>query len=446
MSRKILSSLSTRTRRPTLLSVLIIGAGFYAGIPLFASQTGTVCDPMHYGAKADGATKDTSALQEAIDTCAASGGGTVRLASGTFLTGPITLRSHIKLEIAPGAILLGSQDKTDYPEMQELREAAVEPLIHATGAEDITISGGGTIDGAGRPWWEMVWAGKANHKMVAAKRPRLLVLDHCKHVLIDGMTIQNSASWQVVPYYSEDITIRNGKILAPANSPNTDGVDPFSSQHVTISHMLIDVGDDNVAIKSGQPGSPGPDDPSTDITITDCTFLHGHGMSIGSEIAGGVQHVRAAHITFKGTVNGVRVKSNRDRGNDIGDLDFRDLTMENVQTPILVSEYYPKIPEHDVAQPVTRLTPHFHDISITNLHATGAKTAGVIIGLPESPINSITLTNVDISAQTGMTISNATVTTNNLTVRPETGLPFILLESAKIVGSGTSPTQSTQPK
>jgi len=390
---------------------------------------------MHYGAKADGKTKDTKALQQAIDTCASRGGGTVRLRSGTFLTGPVTLRSHITLQIDPGATLLGSQDKGDYPEAQELREASVQPLIQAIDAEDVSITGGGTIDGAGLPWWQMVWASKAEHKIVAAKRPRLLVLDHCKHILIEGVTIQNSASWQVVPYYSDDVTIRNGKILAPANSPNTDGIDPFSSHHVTISHMLIDVGDDNVAIKSGQPGSTGPDGPSTDITITDCTFLHGHGMSIGSEVSGGVQRVRASRITFKDTANGVRVKSNRDRGNNIGDLDFRDLTMVNVQTPVLITEYYPKIPEHDAAQPVTRLTPRFHDISITNLHATGSKTAGVIVGLPESPITSITLTSVEISAQTGLTIANATVTAHNFTVRPATGPPFIMLENAKIVGA-----------
>jgi polygalacturonase len=405
-----------------------------------------VCDPMRHGAKADGRSKDTKAIQQAIDACAAEGGGTVRLALGTFLTGPITLRSHITLQIDPGATLLGSQDKADYPEALELRETSVRPLVQAISAEDITITGGGTIDGAGQPWWQMVWAARAEHRVVAAERPRLLVLDHCKHVVIDGVTIQNSASWQVVPYYSDDVTIRNGKILAPANSPNTDGIDPFSSHHVTISHMLIDVGDDNVAIKSGQPGSLGPDDPSTDIAITDCTFLHGHGMSIGSEIAGGVQRVHAARITFKDTANGVRVKSNRDRGNDIGDLDFRDLTMDGVQTPILVSEYYPRIPEHDTSQAITRLTPHFHDISITNLHATGAKTAGVIVGLPESPINSITLTNVDISAQTGMTISNATVTAHDLIVRPATGQPFTLLDNARIIGADAAVPQSTPLK
>jgi polygalacturonase len=396
------------------------------------ARAANVCDAKSYGAKADGKTKDTQALQSAIDACEAKGGGIVRLSSGTFLTGPITLKSHITLEVNQDATLLGSQDAADYPEAEELREASVEPLIGAKDAEDLTIRGGGTIDGAGQRWWAAVYAHKKSD-FVAAKRPRLILLDHCKHVVIDGVTIQNSASWQVVPYYSDDVTIRNGKILAPARSPNTDGIDPFSSHHVTISHMLIDDGDDNVAIKSGQPGSPGPDDPSTDIRVTDCTFLHGHGMSIGSEISGGVQNVFVARVHFQNTANGVRIKSNRDRGGDIGNITFRDLTMENVGTPILATEYYPKIPQHDSAQPMTRLTPHFHDIRITNLTATGAKEAGVIVGLPESPITTITLTNVHVSAQKGMTISDATVTAHDFTVTAGEGDPFTMLENAKIV-------------
>jgi polygalacturonase len=296
----------------------------------------------------------------------------------------------------------------------------------------IVIDGGGIIDGAGQPWWDDVYSHKHTANFVAAMRPRLIVLDHCKHVLIEDVTVQNSASWQIVPYYSDDVTIRNGKVLAPAHSPNTDGIDPFSSSHVTISHMTIDVGDDNIAIKSGQPGSAGPDDPSSDITITGCTFLHGHGMSIGSEIAGGVRNVSAARIHFKDTASGVRIKSNRDRGGDIGNFDFRDLTMEDVGTPILITEYYPKIPDHDAAEPITRLTPHFHDIRITNLTATGAKQAGIVIGLPESPIATITLTNVHIAAQKGMTISDATVTAHDFTVTAAAGESFTLLEHAKI--------------
>jgi polygalacturonase len=331
-----------------------------------------------------------------------------------------------------GATLLGSQERADYPEVQELRERALQPLVSAANAEHIAIRGGGTIDGNGKPWWDAVYAHRAGSNFVAAMRPRLILFDHCKHILIDGMTIQNSASWQVVPYYTDDFTIRNGKILAPARSPNTDGIDPFSSSHVTISHMTIDVGDDNVAIKSGQPGSPGPDAPSTDITITDCTFLHGHGMSMGSEIAGGVGRVRARRIHFKDTASGVRIKSNRDRGGDIGNFDFRDLTMEDVAQPIQITEYYPRIPQHDTAQPVTRLTPRFHDIRIRNLKATGAKEAGIVIGLPESPITTITLDHVQIAAQKGITVSDATVTAHDVSITAASGDAFILLENARI--------------
>jgi len=139
-----------------------------------------------------------------------------------------------------------------------------------------------------------------------------------------------------------------------------------------------------------------------------------------------------ARVQFKGTDNGVRIKSNRDRGGDIGNFDFRDLTMQDVGTPILITEYYPRIPDHDSAQPVGRLTPHFHDISITNLTATGAKTAGFVIGLPESPITSVTLTNVHITAEKGMTISNATVSRQAFEVKVASGAPFIMLEHAKL--------------
>jgi polygalacturonase len=421
-------------RRACSLAVLVSFVSLFATsilnvTPAFAER---VCNVAAYGAKGDGIAKDTRAIQSAIDDCAAKGGGIVRLASGTFLTGPVVLKSKITLEVDSGVTLLGSQDHADYPVTTELRERALQPLVSASNADHITIRGGGTIDGNGKPWWDAVYAHRAGQNFVAAMRPRLILFDHCRHVLIENVTIQNSPSWQVVPYYSDYVTIRDSKILAPARSPNTDGIDPFSSHHVTISHMTIDVGDDNVAIKSGQPGSPGPDSPSTDITITDCTFLHGHGMSMGSEIAGGVQRVRADRVHFDGTASGVRIKSNRDRGGDIGNFHFSNLTMEHVGTPILITEYYPRIPKHDAAQPITRLTPRFHDIHIRNLTATGAKEAGIVIGLPESPITTIFLDNVQISAQKGMTISDATITAHNLTVTAAEGEPVILLENAKL--------------
>ncbi len=427
-----ISSFNRVFRVPLPIVLLVLASLFSAAPTAFASTGGRICDPMTYGAKADGTTKDTGALQHAIDECSAQGGGTVRLSAGTFLTAPLTLKSHVTLDIAPGATLLGSQDRRDYPPVEEFREQALQPLISATNSEDITITGGGAIDGAGEVWWKEMWEARREHRHTDLLRPRLVVFDHCRHIRIHNVTIRNSPMWQVVLYYSDDVAIDNARILAPRNAPNTDGIDPFSSHHVTISHVTIDTGDDDIAIKSGQPGSPGGDEPSTDISITDSTFLHGHGMSIGSEVAGGVHNVRVARIHFKDTDNGIRVKSNRDRGNDISDLHFRDITMKDVKTPILISEYYPKIPANDEKQPVTRLTPHFHDISIKNLTAVGAKTAGFIVGLPESPVTSLTLTNVHISARKGMTISNATVTAHDFTVQAMQGDPLTMMANAKI--------------
>ena len=385
-----------------------------AAVALFATSVSAqkLCNVRHYGAKGDGVTKDTAAIQRAIDECA-EGGGTVVLDGGSvFVSAPLTLHSHMTLSIAAGTTLAGSVDHVDYPDKEEFKDRGKQALLTATNAEDITIRGEGTIDGRGESWWPAP----------AEPRPRLIVFDHSRHIAMEGVTVENSPMWQIVPYYSDDLSFKNMKILAPQHSHNTDGIDPFSSTHVVIEHVLIDTGDDNVAIKSGQPGSPGPDAPSRDITITDCTFLHGHGLSIGSEIAGGVDNVHAERIHFKGTDQGVRIKSNRDRGNaDIAHFSFRDITMDDVKTPILISEFYPKIPETITEEPMTRLTPQFNDIVIENLTATGAKQAAIVVGLPESPIRSLRLTNVHISAETGAVIQYADVTAKGFAVQAMRG-------------------------
>lgn len=422
-------TIATFPRRKSLALCIIAGAALACSSATAHAER--VCNVQAYGAKPDGTTMDTHAIQSAINSCAAKGGGIVRLSGGTFLTGPIMLKSHITLDVEKGATLLGTQKFSDYKPAEELRQPAVQPLIGAKDAVDITIRGGGTINGAGQPWWKAVYSHNraifpANH------RPRLILLDHCRHVLIENVTIENSPSWQVVPYYCTDVTIRDSRILAPARSPNTDGIDPFSSHHVTITHMLIDDGDDDVAIKSGQPGSTG-NSPSTYIRVTDSVFRHGHGMSIGSEVAGGVQHVYVSNVKFDGTENGIRIKSNRDRGGNIGDFVYRDLTMKNVQTPILITEYYPKIPKHAVKKPITQLTPRFHNITIQNVTATGARSAGIIIGLPESPIHKLKISNVHIHAQRALTISFARVHAHNFTVTTASGKPFRLLQDAKII-------------
>jgi polygalacturonase len=421
-----------RPRIWTAVRVLLLGTLVWGTLLQVCAAETQTCDPRAFGAKADGTTKDTKAIQAAIDACAEKGGGIVQLAGGTFLTAPIVLKSEITMRIEAGATMLGSPDKEDYPERTEFRAPGRQSLIRAENAANLAIEGGGTIDGNGAAWWTRAQQVKNTKAAELFIRPRLVVFDHCRHILLEGVTFQNSPMWHIVPYYSQDVTIRNVKIKAPGDSPNTDGIDPFSSSQVVIDHVLVDVGDDNIAIKSGQPGSPGPDDPSSGIIITDSTFLHGHGLSIGSELAGGVHDVKAERIQFKGTAAGVRIKSNRDRGNNVGNLEYSDLKMQDVGRAILITEYYPKIPRDDNARPVTRLTPHFHDISISNLNASGGNSAGALAGLPESPLTGIRLKNVHIAAVTGLEISNARVLGEKLVVLPKVGPPVSFGQNGKL--------------
>ena len=368
------------------------------------------CDPLHYGAKADGSTKDTKAIQAAIDDCAAKGGGTVALTKGIYVSAPIILKSKITLNLAAGAVLLGSPDHGDYPQTTVFNAPGRQSLISSLYAHDIAITGKGVIDGNGASWWRDAKGERPSGVMgEIVFRPRLIVLDHSRHIRITGVTVQNSPSWQIIPYYCDDVTIQSVKILAPADSPNTDAIDPFSSRHVVIDHVTADVGDDNVAIKSGKINSPGPDDPARDITITDCIFLHGHGLSIGSELAGGAQNIRAERIRFKDTDQGIRIKSNRDRGHDVSHMVFKDIEMDGVGTGILISEYYPAVepPADNRPQPIGRLTPFFHDFRFENVTVKNSKVAAVIYGLPESPVKNLVMKNVRLQGAKGMTISDA---------------------------------------
>ncbi len=417
---------------------LVMTVAGMAGVMLGAQSAmaaGKVCNVKKYGAKGDGTTKDTAAVQKAVDDCTAGkGGGTVEVPEGTFVIAPISLKSNMTLHLAKGATLLGSPDIPDYPKATFARHATVMPLLGSVNAENITINGEGTIDGNGHVWWDYV-KGVKDAGVLGNDRPRPMgvVFDHSKHIHMEGVTVQNSGFWQIVPYYADDVTFRNMRILAP-RSPNTDAIDPFSSSNIVIDHVFSSVGDDNVAIKSGEINSPGPDNPSKNITITDCTFENGHGLSIGSEIAGGVQNVHAERIHFKGTDQGIRIKAARDRGNDVSNISYKDITMEDVKTAILITEYYPQQPPAGEVPsvPVGRLTPKFHNITIENVTAKNSGSAGYIVGLPESPVTDLTLKNVHLEGKTGFSIAYANITTDDFTVKAETGDAIKVAPTAKV--------------
>ncbi len=416
--------------------IAAVGAVVLAGIPaVSAMAAGKVCDVKKFGAKGDGTTKDTDAVQKAIDDCTAGkGGGTVEVSAGTFVIAPISLKSNMTLHLAKGAMLLGSPDMADFPKVVFARHPTVQPLVGSVNAENITINGEGTIDGNGHIWWEYV-RGVRDAGVLGTDHPRPMgvVFDHSKHIKMEGVTVQNAGFWQIVPYYADDLVFRNIRILAPL-SPNTDAIDPFSSSNIVIDHVFSSVGDDNIAIKSGEIDSPGPDDPSKNITITDCTFEHGHGLSIGSEIAGGVQNVHAERIHFKGTDQGIRIKSAHDRGNDVSNISYKDITMEDVKTAILVTEYYPSpAPAGEVPSvPMGRLTPKFHNITIENVTATNSGSAGYIVGLPESPVFDMTLKNVHLAGKTGLKVAYAKVTFDDVTVNPDSGEAIAVAPTATV--------------
>jgi polygalacturonase len=372
------------------------------------------------GAAGDGSTTDTAAIQRAIDACSVSGGGTVRFSAGTYLSGPLDWKSHVRLQLDAGATLLGSPDRETYPIRKDATWRRVS-LLHADHAVDISLTGEGTVDGNGYVWWDAK-AEDRKKGLPEAPRPMLFDLTHSKKILIEGVTIQNSPQYNIMAVLCDGLIVRNVKILNPGHTaPNTDGIDPISTSHVLIEHDLIDTGDDNVAIKSGLVERGDPNVPSTDIVVRDCDLRNGHGLSIGSETAGGVRNVKVEHVKFNGTRQGIRIKSARGRGNDIGNFTFRDIAMENVETPIQITAYYTGGIKGDTAHPLTEHTPRFHDITIENVTVRGAKRAAVIYGLPESPVKRVVLKNVHISASTGADFQYAQIEATDFVIKPETG-------------------------
>jgi polygalacturonase len=376
------------------LPLLVLAASATA----LADDAPLICEPAAFGARADGTTKDTAAIQGAIDACAAAGGGVVHFGTGTYLSAPLFLKTGITLSIDADAMLLASLDLADY---QVPNSTALYAFINASNVTDIAITGAGSIDGQGGPWWTAF-------RDSGIARPRLIQLNKSQRIRFDGVTLSNSPSFHVASTGCDSMTFNGITIKAPADSPNTDGIDPGTSTHITISNSTFDVGDDDIAIKAG----------TSDVLVTYCTFLNGHGMSIGSETnKGGVHRITVQRCKFKGTQNGLRIKSDRAAGGEVSDVTYTDITMENVNPAISVSAYYPKIPaEGDPAQPVNDTTPYYHDIRFKNVTATGAKAAGTIVGVPEMPLWNIVLDNVSVGSNTGLIVRNAAVQMCNSSV------------------------------
>jgi polygalacturonase len=399
-----------------------------------------VFDVRQYGAVGDGKALDTDAIQRALDECGKSG-GVVRFGPGTYLSKPVYVHSHTTIQLDAGAVLQATDEPDDFHSPTG-NSAIFLALVNGKDLTDVAITGAGTIDGAGARWWVPAEAARRKTPGLSTPRPRLILLTRCKNLRVQDVTLQNSPSFHLVPVECENVVISNVTIKAPANSPNTDAIDPSICRDVLITGCHIDVGDDNVAIKSGK-AVPGRAFACENITVTDCVFLHGHGMSIGSETTGGVSNVLVRNCTFENTENGIRIKSQRGKGGIVEDIRYENITMRNVNPAITFTCYYMNSSAGDPAQAAPKdgatsgyRTPIYRDIHIKNLTATCTKSAGTINGLPDSPILDVLLENVQITAAgAGLQVRNAKgIRLQNVQITAASGPPLVE-ENAQVEGA-----------
>lgn len=378
-----------------------------------------------FGAVGDGIKEDTGALQAAILACPDQ--GTVYLPKGIYLSAPLFLKSNITIEMAEGATLLGVVEREKYPILpgyttctDEKEEyylgtwegnplSAMASLITGINVENVKIIGQGTIDGNAHQgdWWIDV------RNKRRAWRPRTVFLNNCKHIVFQGIKVQNSPSWTMHPYFSEDIRFIDMTITNPYNSHNTDGIDPESCKDVAIIGVNISVGDDCIAIKSGKlfMGKKFKK-PSEDFQIRNCIMEKGHGaVVIGSEISGGVRNVNVSQCLFKQTDRGLRIKTRRGRGEDsiLDQIHFSNIIMNEVMTPFVINMYYYCDPDGKTEYvwskeklPVDEMTPCIKSLSFKEITCHNSEVAGAFFyGLPEMPIEEVVLDDVYIDFKEG---------------------------------------------
>jgi polygalacturonase len=429
-----MQALISMSNHHSILPLVLVLAASTLSAPTWAEQ---VYNVREMGAVGDGQTLDTAAIQKSFDACRKSGGGTVVIPAGTYLSAPLVIRTKTTLRLEQGATLKATDEPSAYARPDE--PAKFNNFLTGKDLEDVTIEGPGTIDGSGERWWIPAEEARQKKSGYTLPRPNLIVLTRVTNLVVRNITIQNSPKFHFVPTECDGVRVENATFLAPERAPNTDAIDPSMCRNVTITGSTIDVGDDNVAVKSGKT-IDGREFAADGLTITNCTIKHGHGISIGSETVGGVANVVVRDCTFEDTDYGLRIKSDRTRGGTVENLLYENIQMKNVRGAITFTSYYPKIPATDSPQPVTKTTPAYRNITVRNLTATSTKYAGVIVGLPESPIENVRLENVHIVAQgAGLEIRHVRgIDLVDTTIEAKKGPPLVVSDADVDENAATS--------
>jgi len=340
--------------------------------PQFPDKIYNVID---FGAKGDGKTKNTTAINAAITKCSAEGGGRVLITNGDFLTGAIHMKSNVELHIDANAVLRFSTDPKDYLPLVRTRWEGDDcynysPLIYANGQTNIAVTGKGTLDGQGSTenWWP--WKGGASNGWVKGTpsqldkncrpllkkyndtqfpiekrqmgegfylRPQFINFIHCKNVKLEDFTIKNSPFWVIHPLLSENIIVRN--VTVNSGGPNNDGCDPESCKNVLIENCTFNTGDDCIALKSGRDfDGRRTNAPIENVIVRNCHMRKGHGgVSMGSEISGGCKNIFVENCEMSSPEldRAILIKTNNSRGGTTDGVYVRNVTVGEVKDAIL---------------------------------------------------------------------------------------------------------------
>lgn len=374
-----------------------------------------------FGARGDGVTEDTAFIQAAIMACPPQ--GRVLIPKGIYLIRSLFLKSHIRIELEEGAELRADTERFHYPILPGIIQSYDEKdeynlgtwegnplsifagIITGIHVEDVLLYGEGFINGNASKsnWWN-----NPKHKN-GAFRPRILFLNHCNHIIVQGLHMENSPAWVIHPYFSENLKFYNLTIVNPSDSPNTDGLNPESCANVDILGIHFSLGDDCIAVKSGKIYMGRKYKiPSRNIHIRQCLMENGHGaVTMGSEMSGGIYDVLVEECIFQNTDRGLRIKTRRGRGKDaiLDQIQFKNIKMDHVKTPFVVNCFYFCDPDGETEYvqsrdclPIDERTPEvkrliFENIVCDNCHVAGA----YFDGLPEMKIESIVMKNIKIN-------------------------------------------------
>lgn len=450
---------------------------------------------------------NTKSINEAISSVSQKGGGVVLIPAGVWESGPIVLKSNVNLHLQEHALLQFSTDFDQYPlvatSWEGINQMRNQSPIWAKGQENIAITGRGVIDGNGDAW-RMVKKGKltdSQWKKLIAKggvlndkkdtwypsesslkgakykdpgeisqekgpdfyqeikdflRPNLLLIEQCHTVLLEGVTFQNSAAWNLHPLMSQDIIVRNVNVRNPWYSQNGDGIDIESCKNVLVENSSFDVGDDAICIKSGR------DEvgrkramPTENVWVRNNTVYHGHGgFVVGSEMSGGARNLYVSDCTFLGTDIGLRFKTARGRGGIVEHVYIKNIYMKDIPgEAILFDMYYEakdpvpadgeqRTPPKVELLPINEGTPQFRNFYIDNVLCDGAQKAFFVRGLPEMHIKDIYAENLHIKSDKGIDIQEATnVTLKNvyLELRNKEPLIYVLNSDRLLFDKLSSP-------